>query len=664
MNWTNVTDAQANVATILGQTNNIASIQTKTNTINWADVTGLVTTAGTIVGKTSTINWADVTGIKTATDTINWANVTGIKAKTDLMNWANVTDAQANVATILGQTNNIASIQTKTDTINWADVTGVVTTSGQIKAATDTINWSQVAAIKTATDTINWANVTGIKAKTDLMNWTNVTDVKTDVATILGQTNNIGSIKTATDTINWADVTGLITTSGQIKGKTDTINWSEVSAVKTRTDTINWSDVTGIKAKTDVMNWTNVTDMKAQTDNITDIKAQTDKIPTDVLVDLGLIKGYTDGTETAISTLDGKVVAVKAVADATLSTLADINPQGIASLSGKVDALQTDTTSALTDLGIIKGYTDETKSQITTLDGKVVDVKTVADAIKLETDKIQAIKSQTDSIASILTNVNTVNDKTEEVVGLVNKVLDKWDTVTARDIMKSFDKLMTGDIGSPMGPNTADTLFGKLSILISKLDTVTSSTVSSAQSSATGASVAAATPVATLSTETPLAPPKMVAANPPAEFTPEPGLAISNTIAKSTLQDAQSAYNEIQSAREMLQASGKNDTAKGSMMQVQNALIGISGTLNKIEAALTNPLYGRVLNIAEQVKSTGIVTGGETVKKLYDIPADKANDVGYLQGKLYELKEAAELSKDITTAQKEASQAAIIKKGW
>jgi len=67
MNWTNVTDTQTNVATILGQTNNIASIQTKTNTINWADVTGLVTTAGTIVGKTNTINWSDVSGIKTRT---------------------------------------------------------------------------------------------------------------------------------------------------------------------------------------------------------------------------------------------------------------------------------------------------------------------------------------------------------------------------------------------------------------------------------------------------------------------------------------------------------------------------------------------------------------------------------------------------------------------
>ena len=255
-----VTTIKNNVATLITEigTNNISAIKTKTDTINWSDVSGIATTSGQVKAKTDNINWSDVTGIKTKTDYINWSDVTGIKAKTDDIVWSDVTSARDNIVSILAQTGNISTIQTKTDTINWSDVSGIATTSGQVKAKTDNINWSDVSAIKTATDIIHWADITGIKAKTDFINWGDITATRDNVATVLAQTGDISAIKTSTDYINWSDVTGIITTAGLIKAKTDNINWSDVTGIKTKTDYINWSDVTGIKAKTDTINWADI----------------------------------------------------------------------------------------------------------------------------------------------------------------------------------------------------------------------------------------------------------------------------------------------------------------------------------------------------------------------------------------------------------------------
>jgi hypothetical protein len=100
------------------------------------------------------------------------------------------------------------------------------------------------------------------------------------------------------------------------------------------------------------------------------------------------------------------------------------------------------------------------------------------------------------------------------------------------------------------------------------------------------------------------------------------------------------------------------------LMDARSVLSGMSDSLSKIETAFTNPMFARVANIADRVKSTGAITGGKSVQDLYEIPANKANDVEYLKGRLEELKNAAVLSKEITTAQQESSQAPIIKKGW
>ncbi len=179
---TDLTTVKNNVATLITEigTSQISAIKTKTDSIVWSDVTGLVTSNGEIKAKTDTIDWTDVTDIKTKTDTIAWGDVTGIKLKTDTILWTDVTTAKNNVATLITEvgTGQISGIKTKTDTIAWGDVTGIVTATGAIQAKTDTIDWTNVTGIKTKTDTILWTDVTGIKTKTDTILWTDITSVK------------------------------------------------------------------------------------------------------------------------------------------------------------------------------------------------------------------------------------------------------------------------------------------------------------------------------------------------------------------------------------------------------------------------------------------------------------------------------------------------------
>ncbi len=207
-----VTTIKNNVATLITEigTNNISAIKTKTDTINWSDVSGIATTSGQVKAKTDNINWSDVSAIKTATDIIHWADITGIKAKTDFINWGDITATRDNVATVLAQTGDISAIKTSTDYINWSDVTGIITTAGLIKAKTDNINWSDVTGIKTKTDYINWSDVTGIKAKTDTINWADIAGISTLVTT------NNAMIQTLDNTNAVWEYLGQVLHSGQM----------------------------------------------------------------------------------------------------------------------------------------------------------------------------------------------------------------------------------------------------------------------------------------------------------------------------------------------------------------------------------------------------------------------------------------------------------------
>ncbi len=101
---TNVSNVNSSVGTLITEigTGNIAAIKTKTDTINWANVTGIVTTTGEIKTKTDNINWDDVTALKTKTDTINWSDITGIKSKTDTVNWNDVTSIKNATVSVTG----------------------------------------------------------------------------------------------------------------------------------------------------------------------------------------------------------------------------------------------------------------------------------------------------------------------------------------------------------------------------------------------------------------------------------------------------------------------------------------------------------------------------------------------------------------------------------
>lgn len=96
---TRVTSLQTSVASIIAEigVGNIAAIKTKTDTIDWGDITTVLTTTGEIKSVTDTIDWADVTAIKTSTDTIYWNDVTGIKTTTDTIDWGDINAIAADV---------------------------------------------------------------------------------------------------------------------------------------------------------------------------------------------------------------------------------------------------------------------------------------------------------------------------------------------------------------------------------------------------------------------------------------------------------------------------------------------------------------------------------------------------------------------------------------
>ncbi|MFH1901555.1 MAG: Ser-Thr-rich GPI-anchored membrane family protein [Candidatus Omnitrophota bacterium] len=132
--YTDLITTKNNVATILSQTGDIAAIKTATDTINWDDITGLVTISGAIKLKTDTIDWTDIAAIKTKTDTIAWDDVVGIKSKTDTINWVDI-------AAIKAETDKIASLITKVNTVS-SNLDSLITTVDNINttvgAGTDT----------------------------------------------------------------------------------------------------------------------------------------------------------------------------------------------------------------------------------------------------------------------------------------------------------------------------------------------------------------------------------------------------------------------------------------------------------------------------------------------------------------------------------------------
>ncbi len=465
-----VANIRADITSVLTElgTGNISAIKTKTDSIDWSDVTGLVTTAGEIKAKTDSINWSDVTGIvttagqiKSKTDTIDWDAVTAIKTSTDTIAWSDVT----------GIITSSGLIQAKTDTINWSDVTG-------IKTATDNIDWLDISAIKTKTDTIAWSDVTGIKLNTDTISWGDITTIKANVATLIAEigTGNISAIKTRTDSINWSDVTGIITSAGEIKAKTDTIDWANVTGIKTKTDTIDWDNVTGIKTKTDTIAWGDIAVIQSSIDALNDISAAdiwtyaTRTITGDVALTADSRKAIWDTACTILNTsgsigkqvcenLDIKVSEAGGAGGTTL-TAADVWNYTTRTITGLTDPALSALASSVWDNATrtLSSYGNDITAQEVwdTLTSSLTTIDSVGKLLVTNVDETISSRATQASVDAMASNLATV--LSEIGTGNISAIKTKTDTInwsnvtglvtTAGEVKLKTDTINWSDIGA------------------------------------------------------------------------------------------------------------------------------------------------------------------------------------------------------------------------
>ncbi len=398
---------------------NVAAIKTKTDTIDWSDVTDLVTVSGDIQDKTDTIDWGNVSDIKTKTDSISWSDVTGIKTKTDTIVWGDITTVKANVATLISEvgTGNISAIKTDTDTIAWADITGLVTSSGQIKAKTDTIAWADVTAIKTNTDTIDWNDVTGL-------------------------VTNVDSVKSKTDTITWADV-------DDIKTKTDAIDWSDVTSLPSNVATAVWSagtrslttfgslasDVWSAGTRTLTGAGLSSGSLAILSDLSTQIGFATSSINSEILANRSLINGLND-----ISATDVWAAATR--------TLTSAGVGGGATATEVADEVWGRASSNLTSIGSIgKLLADNIDAQISTAGGGSLSASDIWSYAN-RTLSDYATSTISSSVAQAVWS-NGLRDLTDYGNDITAQAV--WDSLTSNlTTVDSVGKLLVDNIDEPL----------------------------------------------------------------------------------------------------------------------------------------------------------------------------------------------------------------------
>ncbi|MCK9378515.1 MAG: SH3 domain-containing protein [Candidatus Moranbacteria bacterium] len=439
-------DAMAsNLATVLSEigTGNISAIKTKTDSINWSNITGLITTSGEIKAKTDNINWSDIGAIKTSTDTINWNDITEIKLKTNTIEWGDIADIKSNVAILISEigTGNISAIKVGTDSIKWSDITGLVTSSGDIKLKTDTIDWTDVDAIKTKSDTINWNDVTGIKLKTDTIDWTDVDSISSRVDTTVSSrasqvsldaheladasfradtANSLSDISTDVNNIS-LDVFAINGTLSTIEGKIDTIT-STLGTIDDKIDTVN-TDLTSVKTTVEDTG-IKVSAIQTVTNNI--LNKWGSYTAADII-------GYTDALESYVGTPDdgadsetlfGRIIDLKESVGSG-GTIDLIYSQAQASYEKLLD-VQMDlgfdgkSTDAYDEIMAVKTYVDSLENNLATLDSRTSSISSsvsdVSGDLKNVTDQIGKVDS--DSLAPLL------EVKKNDIDYLKNKVLE------------------------------------------------------------------------------------------------------------------------------------------------------------------------------------------------------------------------------------------------
>ncbi|HAT73683.1 MAG TPA: hypothetical protein DCS08_01605 [Candidatus Moranbacteria bacterium] len=439
-------DAMAsNLAVVLSEigTGNISAIKAGTDSINWSDITGLVTTSGEIKLKTDSINWSDIGAIKTKTDTIDWEDITAIELKTRTIEWGDITDIKSNVATLISEigTGNISAIKAGTDTINWSDITSIITTSGEIKAKTDTIDWNKVDEIKTKTDTIDWDDVTGIKLKTDTINWNDVDTISSRVDTTVSSRAS----QTSLDSHEASESTFRTSTTNTLSDISSDVNdialdvvgiQGSLSSIDTKIDTLA-STLNSIDTKIDTLD-TNVDSIKSTVED-TNIKVSAIQLVVGNILDkwgsysAGDVIGYVSALETYVGdpndeasaeTLFGRIKEVKEAAGS--GGTVDLIYAQVQATHEKLSDVQLElgyqgkTTSAYDDITAMKNYVDTVENNLLSLDSRTSNIASsvsdVSSDLEDVTEKIGKVNP--DSFAQHF------EIKNNDIVYLKNKVIE------------------------------------------------------------------------------------------------------------------------------------------------------------------------------------------------------------------------------------------------
>ncbi len=485
-----VADIRADIADVLTElgTGNISAIKTATDTIDWDDITGIVTDTGLIKSKTDTIDWTDVDAVKTATDTIDWADVTGIKLNTDTIVWGDITAIKNNVATLISEigVGNISAIKTATDTIDWDDITGIVTDTGLIKSKTDTIDWTDVDAIKTATDTIDWADVTGIKTQTDTIAWGDIAVLQSsvdalndisaaDVWTYATRTLT-GEVALTSDSRKaiWDTACALLNTSGSVgKLVCDNLD-TTVSSRSTLTASDVWNNAT--RTITNLENpalsaiansiWSNATrtltsygnDITAQNvwDVLTSSLVTVDSIGellvanVDEEISSRASQTSVDDVTTDVDDVATDVSDIEANVDVPVSSRA--SQASLDSHESSEAAFRTNTTTALSNLSIDVAAVS---AQLSGIETKIDTITTTLNGVDTKIDTIDT------NLDSVKTTVEDTNVKVTAIQTVADDILDKWGAYSAADIIGYIDTL-EDSVGMPDDEATDETLFGRI----------------------------------------------------------------------------------------------------------------------------------------------------------------------------------------------------------
>ena len=268
----------------------------------------------------------------------------------------------------------------------------------------------------------------------------------------------------------------------------------------------------------------------------------------------------------------------------------------------------------------IQAYVDDLEARLSSARAALLDELGTPSKFKAD---VSSLATQT-SVTAIKTTVDDTNTKVDNINLDTDAVIAKWDTYKASDIIGYVDNVESR-LGAPTDASTADSVFGDIKALQEKWGSYAASDIYDITAGVT---------------------------------------VVPYTVSNEVLTAATDAYSQLEALRAEVRALGNTAPAYEALLALQTFLSRVNAALEKLEVASTHPLYAQVLELANQLKATGVVKGGEKVMSLYEVSAKQAEDIEYLKKKLKELKAVAELSKEIMAEKKKERKKAIIKTNW